>query len=278
MSIANLNWVGDAIDRLRNKKPLVHNITNFVVMNTTANALLALGASPIMSHGVEDLDDLVPAADAIVINIGTIDEEFAYSMLKAVQLAKIYKKPVVLDPVGAGATRFRTRVALTLLESGGISVVKGNFGEILGLLGEFGKTRGVDAASYDRNVASEAVLQASKKFNCVVGLTGYTDFVSNGSNVYEVRLKVGSQSLENVIHRVTGLGCIVSALIGAFLAVENPLKAAIAGLATFKAVSYKASEEAVYPGSFHVKLYDWLYRIDGDIIRNVVEVREIETG
>ncbi|MEM3974303.1 MAG: hydroxyethylthiazole kinase [Ignisphaera sp.] len=278
MSIADLNWVGDAIDRLRNKKPLVHNITNFVVMNTTANALLALGASPIMSHGVEDLDDLVPAADAIVINIGTIDEEFAYSMLKAVQLAKIYKKPVVLDPVGAGATRFRTRVALTLLESGGISVVKGNFGEILGLLGEFGKTRGVDAASYDRNVASEAVLQASKKFNCVVGLTGYTDFVSNGSNVYEVRLKVGSQSLENVIHRVTGLGCIVSALIGAFLAVENPLKAAIAGLATFKAVSYKASEEAVYPGSFHVKLYDWLYRIDGDIIRNVVEVREIETG
>jgi len=278
MSITNLNWVGDAIDRLRSKKPLVHNITNFVVMNTAANALLALGASPIMSHGIEDLDDLVPAADAIVINIGTIDEEFAYSMLKAIQLAKMYKKPVVLDPVGAGATRFRTRIALSLLENSGISVVKGNFGEILGLLGEYGKTRGVDAASYDRSIASEAVLQTSKKFSCVVGLTGYTDFVSDGVNVYEVRLRVESQNLEKVIHRVTGLGCIVSALIGAFLAIENPLKATIAGLATFKAVSYKASEETPYPGSFHVKLYDWLYRIDGDIVRDVVEVREVRSS
>ena len=103
----NMTWIDDTLRMVRKKRPLVHNITNFVVMNTTANALLALGASPIMSHSVEDLEDLVPVADAVVVNIGTLDEYFTYSMLKAVQLAKVYKKPVVLDPVGAGATRLR---------------------------------------------------------------------------------------------------------------------------------------------------------------------------
>jgi hydroxyethylthiazole kinase len=276
MALHNMTWIDDTLRMVKKKRPLVHNITNFVVMNTTANALLALGASPIMSHSVEDLEDLVPVADAVVVNIGTLDEYFTYSMLKAVQLAKVYKKPVVLDPVGAGATRLRTRVALMLLNSGGVSVVRGNFGEMSALVGEYGRTKGVEAAAYESVKAAGLVLEVASRYSTIAGVTGPVDYVSDGRRVFSVELKKSSQNLEQVIGRVTGLGCIVSAIIGAFLAVEEPLKACIAGITTFKAASLYAAEESPYPGSFHVKLYDWLYKIDGESIRSAVKVSSVE--
>ncbi|MEM0014323.1 MAG: hydroxyethylthiazole kinase [Zestosphaera sp.] len=269
----DISWVQLSLDEVRGKRPLVHNITNFVVMNTTANALLALGASPIMAHAVEELEDLVRAADSLVVNIGTLDEGWAYSMLRAVQLARELGKPVVLDPVGAGATRFRTRVALTLLENGKVSVVKGNFGEVSALLGEVGKTKGVDTTVYDESVAKYLVIEVARKFGTVATVTGPADFVSDGRKTYAIRAR--STNVSRVIGRVTGLGCVVAALIGAYLAVENPLRATMAGLTTFKAAASKASEEAPYPGSFHVKLYDWLYKITGDDIVKEVEVIEV---
>ncbi len=275
MSSSDLGWIGEALNNVRSRRPLVHNITNFVVMNTTANALLALGASPIMSHAIEDLDDLVPSADVLVVNIGTLDEEFIYSMLKAVQIAKAYNKPVVLDPVGAGATKLRTRTALMLVENGRISVIRGNFGEILALAGEFGKTKGVDSAAYDERRAMEVALEVASRFNSVVGVTGPIDYVSDGKKVVRVGLRTNSQHLSKVIGRVTGLGCIVTALIGAFLAVEDPLKACIAGIAVFKAAAFRAAEEAPYPGSFHVKLYDWLYRLNGSDVSDLIEVSNV---
>jgi len=276
MDLQDMVWIDSVLSMVRLRRPLIHNITNFVVMNTTANALLALGASPIMSHSVEDLDDLVPAADAIVVNIGTVDDYFAYSMLKAVQLAKLYKKPVVLDPVGAGATKLRTRVALMLLNSGGVSVVRGNFGEMSALAGEYGRTKGVEAAFYESGKAARLALEVASRYSVVAGVTGPIDYVSDGKRVFGIELKKSSKSLEQVIERVTGLGCMVSALIGAFIAVEEPLKACIAGIAMFKAVSLYAAEDSPYPGSFHVKLYDWLYRIDGEGIRSVVKVDKVE--
>jgi hydroxyethylthiazole kinase len=276
MNINNMDWISEVLMIVRKRRPLVHNITNFVVMNTTANALLALGASPIMSHSVEDIEDLVPNADAIVVNIGTLDEYFIYSMLKAVRLAKEYGKPVVLDPVGAGATRLRTRVALMLLESGGVAVIRGNFGEVAALVGEYGKTRGVEATTYDRGRAAKLAMDVASRYNVVVGVTGPVDYVSDGRKVYSIELRNSSENLERVIGRVTGLGCIVTALIGAFLAVTDPLKACIAGIAVFKAASLLAANEAPYPGSFHVKLYDWLYRITGEDVKSLVEVSPVE--
>ncbi len=258
------------------KRPLIHNITNYVVMNTTANALLALGASPIMAHSPEELEDIIKAADAVVINIGTLDDRWIYSMVKAVSLAEHYGKPLVLDPVGAGATRLRTTTALTLLNAGGVKIVRGNFGEISALLGVEGRTKGVEASTYDAEVAANLALEASRKFRVVAAISGPIDFISDGVRVYGVGLRKKSENLERVIGRVTGLGCIVTAIIGAFAAVEEPLRAAIAGFAVFKAATFKSSEETAYPGSFHVKLYDWLYRVDGRTIDEVVEVKSFE--
>jgi len=277
MTLHDMSWIDNALSMVRKKRPLVLNITNFVVMNTTANALLALGASPIMSHSIEDIEDLVPVADAIVINIGTLDEYFIYSMLKAVQLAKEYGKPVVLDPVGAGATKLRTRAALMLLNSGGVKVVRGNFGEISALAGAYGRTKGVEAAVYEGDKAARLASEVASKYSVIAGVTGFVDYASDGVRVFSVELKKTSQSLEDVIKKVTGLGCIVSAIIGAFLAVEEPLKACIAGLAVFKATSFYAAGESPYPGSFHVKLYDWLYKINYEDIRSVVKVGSIES-
>lgn len=267
----NVEWVGEALEKLRKKRPLIHNITNYVVMNTTANALLAIGASPVMAHAIEELEEMVGLADALVINIGTLDEHKIYSMLKAVEVAKELRKPVILDPVGAGATKLRTKTSLKLLELGSISVVRGNFGEIAALLGEHGKTRGVDSAAYDENTAKTIAKEAAREFNTVVAVTGPVDYVGDGRRVY------GVANGTPMLGRVTGTGCMVTSIIGAFLAVEEPLRATIAGLVTFEIAAEKAVEEAPYPGDFHIKLYDWLYRIDGEIIKERAKVREVES-
>jgi hydroxyethylthiazole kinase len=264
----------DSLEKLRAKRPLVHNITNYVVMNTTANALLAIGASPIMAHSPEELNELVALADSMVINIGTLDSQWIYSMLMAAKLAKKMNKPVVLDPVGAGATKLRTETSSMILETGAVKVVKGNFGEILALAGEFGKTKGVDSAVYDAERGKELAKTVALKYGVVVGITGPVDFVSNGKETYAIKGKV--DVVKNVIDRVTGLGCMVSAIVGAFIAVEDPLIGTIAGMAAFKAASIEAAKEAQTPGMFHVKLYDWLYRINGRHIENDINIERID--
>ncbi|MEM1606124.1 MAG: hydroxyethylthiazole kinase [Desulfurococcaceae archaeon] len=273
MGQMELSWLREILGKLRAKKPLVHNITNFVVMNTTANALLALGASPIMAHAVEELEDLIKIADSLVVNIGTLDEYWAYSAIKAVTIAKRYGKPVVLDPVGAGATELRTRISM-LIANTGVSVIKGNYGEIAALLGLTGKTKGVDRLEYDMEMAEKLVVSCARRYKSVVAITGPVDIVSDGEHVYTI--KTGSnesqRKLDKVIDRVTGLGCIVTVIIGAYLGVEEPLKASIAGLSTFRLAATRAAEESEYPGSFHVKIYDWLYRLSGEDLYNEVEV------
>ncbi|MEM2021008.1 MAG: hydroxyethylthiazole kinase, partial [Zestosphaera sp.] len=174
-----------------------------------------------------------------------------------------------------GATRLRTRTALTLLENGRVSVVKGNFGEVSALLGEVGRTKGVEAVAYEERVAKDLVVRVARRFGTVAAVTGPQDFVSDGERVYAVKSR--SESVSRVIGRVTGLGCVVAALIGAYLAVEDPLRATVAGLATFKTTASRASKEAPYPGSFHVKLYDWLYRVGGDEVVEEVDVVEIKS-
>ncbi len=264
-----MDWIIRALEKLREKKPLVQNITNYVVMNTTANALLAIGASPVMAHAVDELEDMLKLADALVINIGTLDEHWIRSMEEAARLAASMGKPVVLDPVGAGATRLRTKTALRLLEVGKISVVRGNFGEINALLGSYGGTRGVDSAVYDKEKARELAEKASREFGVVVAVTGPVDYVSDSKETYAV------ENGHPMLGRVTGTGCIATALIGAFLAVEDPLKATVSALTVFGVVAEKAFEEAPYPGSFHAKLYDWLYRVDSNILEKYARVRKL---
>lgn len=265
-----MEWIGKDLEKLREKRPLVHNITNYVVMNTTANALLAIGASPVMAHAIEELEEMITLADALVINIGTLDEHKIYSMLKAVEVAKGLKKPIILDPVGAGATKLRTKTSLMLLEVGDISVVRGNFGEMAALLGEQGKTRGVDSLMYDKEAAKDLAKDVAREFGIVAAVTGAIDYVSDGKRTYAI------ENGTPMLGKVTGTGCMATAIIGAFLAVEKPLKATIAGLTAFEIAAEKAFEESPYPGSFHTKLYDWLYRIDGELIKERAKVREVE--
>jgi hydroxyethylthiazole kinase len=221
-------------------------------MNTTANALLALGASPIMAHSPEEVEELVVSAGAVVINIGTLDHFFTYSVIKTVAKARELGKPVFLDPVDAGATTLRTRVATHILSLGGVSAVRGNFGEISALSGELGKTRGVDTAVYDESVARKTARSVARRYSTVGAVTGSVDYVSNGERVYA--MKPGATSVKRlvqiVIRRVTGLGCIVTALIGAYLAVEEPLRAATAGIVTFKVAAEEAVNEAPIPVVF----------------------------
>lgn len=265
-----MKWIAENLRKVREKRPLVQNITNFVVMNTTANALLAIGASPVMAHAKEELEDMLRIANALVVNIGTLDEWWISSMEKAVKIASELKKPIVLDPVGAGATKLRTQTALKLLEAGEIAILRGNFGEIKALIGEHGKTRGVDSAGYDKEEALNLALTAAKEFNTTVAVTGPIDYISNGKKVFVV------ENGHPMLGKVTGTGCIVTALMGAFVAIDEPLRASTSALAVFGIVAEKAYEEAPYPGSFHVKLYDWLYRVDEALIEEKAKVREIE--
>ncbi|AAL81459.1 hydroxyethylthiazole kinase [Pyrococcus furiosus DSM 3638] len=261
--------VGEALAKVRERKPLVHNITNFVVMNTTANALLALGASPVMAHAEEELEEMVRIADSVVVNIGTLDKFWINSMIKAAKLAKEYGKPLVLDPVGAGATRLRTKTALEVLKIGA-TIVKGNFGEISALLGEEGKTRGVDSSTYDPERAKELALAVAEEFSTIVAVTGKVDYVSDGKRVYAV------YNGHELLGRVTGTGCIVAALTGAFVAVNDPLTSAVSSLVVFEVAAEKAAEEAKAPGTFHAKLYDWLYLLTPEDVERLKKIEVVK--
>ncbi len=208
-------------ERIRHEKPLVHNITNFVVMEQTANALLALGASPIMAHAEEEVETLAAHAGCLVLNIGTLSTPWLKSMELAQIAAKKNKRPIVIDPVGAGATELRTHAAQAILEHGGITAIRGNASEIAALAGSGGTTRGVDSTLESDRITQEASTLA-KQYDCIVIVSGAKDFVTNG--VHTCMMEHGDAWMS----RVTGMGCTATALLGAFLAVnEDAFRAAI---------------------------------------------------
>lgn len=240
---------------LHEKSPLVHNITNFVVMNVTANALLALGASPIMAHAAEELEDLIGIASALVLNIGTLDTAWIASMEKAASEA--YKRgiPTVLDPVGAGASRLRTETALALIRKGHPAIVRGNPSEIMALVGATGGTKGVDSA-HGTAAAEDAAWSLARSAGCVVVVSGAVDFLTDGTTA--LCISGGSP----LMPRITGMGCTSSALVGAFAAVAaSPLDAAMAGMGTMKAAAEMAAEKASGPGTLQPHFLDALYRL-----------------
>ncbi len=172
-------FAGELLNQIRKKKPLVHNITNFVVMNYTANALLACGASPVMAHAKEEVEEMTQIANALVLNIGTLEPEWVQAMYMATRSAEKRNIPVVMDPVGAGATRYRTETARELIQEGGISVIRGNASEILALANEKVRTRGVDSLHRTEDAALVAS-EIARTYRKVVAVTGATDVVSDG--------------------------------------------------------------------------------------------------
>ena len=170
---------------LRDTKPLIHNITNYVVMNYTANALLACGASPVMAHAVEEVEEMVSFAGALVLNIGTLTPHWIDSMIKAGKRANTRNIPVVLDPVGSGATKFRTSSARRLMDELEIRVVRGNASEVLSLAREDSVTKGVDAI-HSVDEAADAAIQLSMELDTTIAITGEVDLVTYGGRILMV--------------------------------------------------------------------------------------------
>ena len=248
---------GATLALLRDQKPLVHQITNYVVMNETANATLALGALPVMAHAREEVEEMVGLASALVLNIGTLSEHWIESMLLAGRAANERGLPIVLDPVGAGATRYRTETARRLLDELEIAVLRGNVGEIATLVGVEAEVRGVESIG-DAGDAAELARTAARSRSLVAAVTGPIDHVSDGE---------GSVAVSNgheLLGMVSGTGCMATAITGCFLAVKprSPLAAAAEALAAFGVAGEDAAEDARGPGTFHAGLYDALARLD----------------
>jgi hydroxyethylthiazole kinase len=241
--------------RIREKKPLVHNITNYVVMNTTANALLACGASPVMAHAVEEVEEMVSLAGALVLNIGTLSPPWIEAMLKAGKRANALHLPVILDPVGAGATRLRTDSARRLIDELSLQVIRGNASEVLSLGGEksASRTKGVDSV-HTVDQARETAMALARELGTTLAITGVVDLITDGERICRV------MNGHEMMSRVTGTGCAATALIGAFLAVDpDPLDAATTALSYFGLAGEQAAAKASGPGSFQVALLDALY-------------------
>jgi hydroxyethylthiazole kinase len=247
---------GASLRDLRERKPLVHQITNYVVMNETANATLALGALPVMAHAVEEVEEMASAAGALVLNIGTLSRHWIEAMLLAAAAANTAAVPVVLDPVGAGATTLRTDTAARILDLADVAILRGNAAEIAALAGLEAEIRGVEAVGAGAGSAPIA-RAAAKTFGVVASVTGPVDHVSDGTRTLAVA------NGDPLLATITGSGCISTALTGCFVAVrpEAPLDAAAYALAALGVAGEDAARQAPGPGTFHTRLYDALYNL-----------------
>jgi hydroxyethylthiazole kinase len=246
---------------LRERKPLVHQITNYVVMNETANATLSLGALPVMAHAREEVEEMVGLAGALVINIGTLSPHWVDAMLAAGKGANARGTPVVLDPVGAGATSYRTETAKRILDEVDVTVLRGNAGEVATLVGVEAEVRGVESIVTGGEPA-ELAREAGRTLGVVASVTGPVDHVSDGETVLAVA------NGHELLGAVSGTGCMSSAITGCFLAgkPDDPLAAAAEALAVFGVAGEDAAVGAKGPGSFHVNLYDALAGLDPETL------------
>jgi len=260
--------VWNDVERIRAEAPLVHNITNYVVMNTTANALLAIGASPVMAHAVEEVEEMAGIARALVINIGTLSPAWVDAMIKAGRRAKARGIPVILDPVGAGATQFRTSTVHRLLQEAPPSIIRGNASEIRAVLYAEDATKGVDS-THSAEEALDAARVLSEHCHAVVCISGATDLVVSDRSV--IRISNGHPMMP----RVTGLGCTATALIGAFAAVNASAWHATAhAMAVMGIAGEMAVERSAGPGGLQMNLLDALYALGESDIRGRLKMEE----
>lgn len=243
------------LQAIKKISPLVHNITNYVVMEQTANSLLAIGASPVMAHALEEAADMTKIASSLVLNIGTLSCSWVQGMKLALEAANTKEIPVIFDPVGAGATPFRTDIAKSILNSGKISIIRGNASEILSLNGDESQTKGVDSPLDSSDHTSKAKNLAIKN-RCIVWMSGKIDVITDGQFVFLIH------NGHLLMSKVTGMGCTATALTGAFAAVNQKLLLACAHSAVIMGIVGEiAAKKASGPGSFKCAFIDALYDI-----------------
>ena len=243
------NQFGKIIEELQKKCPVIHHITNYVTVESCANAAICAGASPVMADDPEEVENITAGSDALVLNIGTIE-------------AKANGIPVVLDPVGAMSSAMRLNFALKLLQSGAITVVRGNYDECKALVDEKAAGRGVDGITQaDEGEKLQAAKALAAKFNCVVALTGKVDYVSNGKQV--LVLNGGNEMLK----KITGAGCMTTTLCACCAAVcKDYMTAAALGVVIMGQAAELAAgfmEKKDGPGMFKTRLFDGIYHVTG---------------
>lgn len=247
--------IWENIKKVRDHSPLVHNITNYVVMNSSANALLAAGASPVMAHAEEEVRDMVRIANSLVLNIGTLSNKWIDSMKIALKEANKLGKPVVFDPVGAGATSYRTETVKNLIETGSVSVIRGNASEIMALVSDNLKTKGVDSIVSGENAVESAKL-LQQKYKCIICISGKIDYIISQDEIAEIH------NGHQMMSVVTGMGCSATALIGAFAGIINDyFEAAISGMALMGVAGELAVRESSGPGSLQMHFFDKLFNL-----------------
>lgn len=268
MSDLSIDSIAAMLTELRARRPLVQNITNYVAMTISANVLLALRASPAMVHSIDEVEDFVAISNALAINIGTLSPLWVEAMRRAAGRASAMNKPWVLDPVGCGATPYRTRVSAELAAMGP-TIIRGNASEILSLAGAAGAgPKGVDSAAGSEDaIAAAAAL--SRQTGAVVAVTGATDYATDGSRL------IGIAAGHAMMPLSTALGCSLSAVTAAFAVIAPPLDAATAALAVFGAAGAEAAERCRGPGHLPAELCDALYLLDRD---GLASRAKIETG
>ncbi|WP_018182689.1 hydroxyethylthiazole kinase [Kaistia granuli] len=261
----------DALDAMRAARPLVQNITNYVAMTISANVLLAIGASPAMVHSDAEVDEFVAISNALVINIGTLSPDWLPGMRKAAAQAVALGKPWVLDPVGCGATKFRTDFAVEMSRASP-AIIRGNASEIMSLAG----AAGAGGKGVDSTASSDAALDAGKALakasGAVVAITGETDYVTDGERVVAI---TGGSALMPLS---TALGCALSATVAAFASVRPPFEAAIAALAVYGAAGAAAAAQVNGPGHLPAELCDALYGADAALLKRYATITLLETA
>ena len=269
-----------ALDAVRSTTPLVHNITNYVTVNDCANALLAIGASPIMSDEPQDVVDITSICGGLTLNIGTLNERSIAGMHAAGARAAELRHRIVLDPVGAGASALRTQTAAALIDELPVSVIRCNMSEAKAVAGGAAKTRGVDVCPDDAvsegNLAASAAFAKSlaAKTGAVAAITGAIDVIADANRAFAIRN--GSP----LMGRITGAGCMLSCVCAAF-AVANPddlLESQVAAVAAMGVAGQVAAGRMGAldgNGSFRTYLLDALYNIDGDALETAAKVEEL---
>jgi hydroxyethylthiazole kinase len=264
------NRAGELLEAIREKRPMIHHMTNNVVTNFTANVTLCIGAAPVMAPCDREVEQMVSYAGALLLNIGTLDDAQVQSMLVAGRKARELEKPVVLDPVGAGATDLRTVAARTIMEKVKLSVIRGNAGEVFTLAGAGGKVRGVDSME-DVGERDAVIAEFARREKTVVAVTGAVDVVTDGTRI--VKVKNGHP----ILGQVTGTGCAATTVIAAFLAVSEGahLEATASALAAMGLAAEVAAGKSAGPGTFVPQLLDALAALDAKALKKGAKIEEV---
>lgn len=253
---------------IKNNTPLVFHLTNLVTINDCANVTLAIGGSPLMSFSKEELEEIIGFSSSVIINIGTMDKEMIENVLEVAKIANKLYKPLILDPVGVGATNVRKKLVEKILETSYVDVIKGNLSEIKSILFEVSNSRGVDSLDKIDENTKELILKGAKKLGCILAVTGEVDYISNGENIVEIR------NGHELMEKVSGTGCMINSLIGSIIGANGvSLSSVTTGVLAMSISGEKSCENFQGSGTLKVKIIDEISKFNFDTIKKYEKIR-----